>query len=158
MFDRLKLGEGNTEKEVIDTDKATESGARYRRAFCRQVEEYFSGPAQRVEKKTTYYPDGGVKTEDPIILPSPMPTFQGFAAHIGVSGDVLRIWREEHPEFDRACRRAQMMQEDKWLVNSMAGLYNSSFAQFYGKTALGYSDKAASAESAPREIEIRVVE
>lgn len=141
----------------MDTKKTTD-GVRYRRALCREVVEYFSAPAQRVEKKTTYYPDGGVKTEDPVVLPSPMPTFQGFAAKVGVGGDTLRAWREEHPEFDSACRRAQMMQEDKWLVNSMSGLYNSSFAQFYGKTALGYSDKASPAEASPREIEIRVVE
>lgn len=157
MFSKLKSGKGSVQKEVMDTKKTMANGVRYRRDFCREVVEYFSGPAQRVEKKTTYYPDGGVKTEDPVILPGPLPTFQGFAARIGVSGDTLRDWREKHPEFDDACRRAQMMQEDKWLVNSMAGLYNSSFAQFYGKTALGYSDKAVPADP-PREIEIRVVE
>jgi hypothetical protein len=37
--------------------------------------------------------------------------------------------------------RAKQLQEKIWLTNGMNNLYNSQFAQFFGKNCLGYKDK-----------------
>lgn len=128
----------------------------YRAGYCKKMLEYFAQPPQRVEKKVAYYPDGGVKSEEPVLLPAPLPTFQAFAESIGVPVSTLMRWRKEHPDFDTAYERARQMQENAWLVNSLAGGYNSSFAQFFGKTTLGYGDNAP--EEQDTVITVRVVD
>ncbi|MEG2082426.1 MAG: terminase small subunit, partial [Oscillospiraceae bacterium] len=73
--------------------------------------------------------------------PAEFPTFQGFANFIGVDVNTLLNWTKEHAEFLGAYMRAKQLQEKVWLVNGMGGLYNSQFAQFFGKNCLGYKDK-----------------
>ncbi len=152
MRGRAIIGVSISRREVKHTKKP-----QYKRAYCAKILDYFSQPPQRVEKKVAYYPDGGVKSEEPVVLPAPLPTFQAFAEDAGVSVSELRRWRKEHPEFDAACERAQQMQENAWLVNSLAGCYNSSFAQFFGKTVLGYGEREAGEEEPPV-ITVRVVD
>ncbi len=139
-------------REVKKTKKAV-----YKRAYCQKMLDYFSAPPQRMEKKMTYYPDGSVKSEEPVLLPAPLPTFQAFAQSVGASVAELNAWRSEHPEFDAACQRAQQMQENAWIVGSLAGHYNSSFAQFFGKTVLGYGERG-DGEKEPPVITVRVVD
>lgn len=129
---------------------------KYRPGFCKKMLEYFAQPPQRMEKKTAYYPDGTVKSEEPIVVPTPLPTFQSFAQSIGVPVETLETWRSEHPDFDSAYEQARQMQENIWLVNSLTGKYNSSFAQFFGKTVLGHDGKTD--ERQPDVITVRVVE
>lgn len=131
--------------------------ARYKRSYCQKMLDYFSAPPQRVEKKVTYYPDGGVKSEEPVVLPAPLPTFQAFAQSVGASAAELKAWRLEHPEFEAAWQRAQQMQENAWIVGSLAGQYNSSFAQFFGKTVLGYGERAEESAQTPV-VTVRVVD
>lgn len=129
----------------------------YKRIYCRRLLEYFSRPPQTCEKKVAYYPDGGLKSEEPVVIPSPLPTFQAFAESIGVPVSVLQQWRDEHAEFELACQRAQQMQENAWLVNSLGGFYNSSFAQFFGKTVLGYGAGEVQ-QPAPESITVHIVD
>ena len=51
----------------------------YKPGYCKKMLAYFAQPPQRMEKKVAYYPDGGVKSEEPVVLPAPLPTFQAFA-------------------------------------------------------------------------------
>ena len=50
----------------------------YRPGYCKKMLEYFAQPPQRVEKKVAYYPDGGVKSEEPVLLPGAAADFSGF--------------------------------------------------------------------------------
>jgi hypothetical protein len=70
-----------------------------------------------------------------------LPTFQSFADKIGVHIDTLHEWKKVHATFSEAYARAKQLQEHIWLVNGMNNLYNSQFAQFFGKNCLGYKDK-----------------
>lgn len=114
---------------------------KYKKRYCEDIVAYFTVEPQQTVYKKTYYANGNLKSEEPITLPEQFPTMQGFADDIGVHIDTLHEWKSVHKEFSEAYRRAQQLQEKIWLVNGMSGLYNSQFAQFFGKNCLGYKDK-----------------
>ncbi len=114
---------------------------KYKEEYCAGIIEYFNLPPQQTVYKKTYYADGTLKSEEPVILAEQLPTFQGFADSIGVHFDTLNQWCKDYPEFSEAYARAKQLQEKIWLVNGMGGQYNSQFAQFFGKNCLGYKDK-----------------
>jgi hypothetical protein len=113
----------------------------YKEEYCQQMIDYFEREPQQTVYKKTYYADGTLKSEEPVVLPEQLPTFQGFAHEIGTTHKTLLDWANRHSEFSEAYARAKALQEKIWLDNGMGGLYNSQFAQFFGKNCLGYKDK-----------------
>ena len=114
---------------------------KYKKEYCEQIVAYFSAPPQIVAYERTYFADGTLKNERPIVMPAQFPSLYGFAAKIEVNIDSIYEWRDKHSEFSEAIARAQELQHNIWLVNGMSGQYNSQFAQFFGKNCLGYKDK-----------------
>jgi hypothetical protein len=114
----------------------------YDEKYCDMIIDYFTVQPQQTVYKKTYYADGGLKSEEPVVLPEQLPTFQKFADSIGVHIDTLHEWKDKHEEFSEAYARAKQLQEHIWLVNGMSNLYNAQFAQFFGKNCLGYKDKS----------------
>ena len=114
---------------------------KYKEEYCEEIIEYFRVPPEIVEYKREYYQNGNLKSEYPIVRGNEFPTFQGFADKIGVHYDTLKEWYSIHEEFSEAYMRAKQLQEKIWLTNGMNNLYNSQFAQFFGKNCLGYKDK-----------------
>jgi hypothetical protein len=126
-----------------DATKKSNAGAptKYKPEYCQGIIDYFTVEPQQVVYKKEYFQNGTLKSEVPIVLPEQLPTFQGYADNIGVHIDTLNEWTKVHEEFSEAYARAKQLQEKVWLVNGMGGLYNSQFAQFFGKNCLGYKDK-----------------
>lgn len=114
---------------------------KYKPEYCDRIIEHFTVQPQQTVYKRTFHPDGSVKSEEPVVLPEQFPTFQKFAAEIEVSVPTLLEWVQEYEEFSNSYARAKQLQEHIWLVNGMGNLYNSQFAQFFGKNCLGYKDK-----------------
>ena len=114
---------------------------KYKPEYCQQIIDYFDKIPQYTTYKESYYADGTLKSKEPIILPEQFPTFQGFAHSIDVNMSQLTRWQEEHQDFCTAYAHAKSLQERIWAVNAMGNLYNSQFAQFFGKNCLGYKDK-----------------
>ena len=114
---------------------------KYKKKYCQELIDYFDRPPTEPLYKRTFYVNGQVKSEDPVIQPHVFPTFEGFARYIGVSKVTLLAWCDEHEEFLNAYTRAKEIQEDVWLQESMAGRYNAQFAKFFGVNCLGYKDK-----------------
>ena len=114
---------------------------KYQKKYCDEIIEYFNKPPQNCMYKEEYFNDGTLKSKTPIITAIEFPTFQGYANEIGVNIDTLHEWKDKYEEFSEAYTRAKQLQEKIWLVNAMGGLYNSQFAQFFGKNCLGYKDK-----------------
>lgn len=119
----------------------------YKQEYCEMIVDYFDVEPITEVAKRTYNKDGTIKSEDPVIIPTPLPTFQGFAHSIGSDVNTMLGWKAEHEEFSVAYARAKALQEKIWLVNGMSGLYNSQFAQFFGKNCLGYKDKTETEHS-----------
>lgn len=113
----------------------------YKVEYCDMIIEHFTIQPQQTVYKKTYYADGAIKSEEPVILPEQFPTFQKFADTIGVTVSTLWEWEKKYDEFSKAYARAKQLQENIWLVNGMSNLYNSQFAQFFGKNCLGYKDR-----------------
>jgi hypothetical protein len=124
------------------TGKKSNAGAptKYKEEYCQGIIGYFTVQPQQVVYKKSYFADGTLKSEEPVTLPAQLPTFQGYADNIGVHIDTLNEWCKIHEEFSEAYARAKQLQEKIWLVNGMSNLYNSQFAQFFGKNCLGYKD------------------
>ena len=116
--------------------------AKYEKRYCDEIIRYFDKPAVIFHSENSYYPDGTIKGEKTISEAIEFPTFQGFRAKIGVHVSTLYLWKDRHKEFEKAYNMAKQLQEKIWLVNSMNGFYNSSFAQFFGKNCLGYKEKS----------------
>ena len=114
----------------------------YKPEYCDKVVEFFSRPAAVTASKKTYYSDGSLKSEEAQPMACEFPTMQEFASSLGVGSDVLSRWRSRHRDFDCACSRAEELQESIWLKNSIAGRYNSSFAQYVGSACFGYKKRA----------------
>lgn len=113
----------------------------YKPEYCAEIVDYFKKEPFVTMYKKEYHKDGTLKSEIPILTANEFPTFQGFADKIGVHVDTLREWAGKHKEFSDAYARAKQLQEQIWLINGMQNLYNSQFAQFFGKNCLGYKDK-----------------
>jgi hypothetical protein len=114
---------------------------KYKKEYCDKIIEYFTVQPQQTVYKRTYYAEGGLKSEEPVVLAEQLPTFQKFADSIGVHKDTMYEWGKEYKEFSDSLARAKQLQEHIWLVNGMSNLYNAQFAQFFGKNCLGYTDK-----------------
>ena len=133
---------------------------KYKKEYCDLMIEYFTIQPQQTVYKKTYYADGGIKAEEPVVLPEQLPTFQKFADSVGVTVSTLWEWEKKYKEFSKAYARAKQLQEYIWLVNSMSNLYNAQFAQFFGKNCLGYKDKQEIDVATPTgfQVNIKIVE
>lgn len=129
---------------------------KYDKKYCDMIIEYFRVPATREVYQTEYYQNGEEKTTRTIIVPTEFPTFQGFADANNINFDTLKEWCEVHPEFSAAYAHAKKLQEKIWLQNSMAGLYNPQFAQFFGKNCLGYKDKTEVENSGEQTLNVNI--
>jgi hypothetical protein len=127
-----------------EATKKSNAGAptKYKPEYCQGIIDYFTVQPQVVTYKREYFQNGTLKSEYPVVLPAQLPTFQGYADEIGVHIDTLNEWAKVHDEFSEAYARAKQLQEKVWLINGMSNLYNSQFAQFFGKNCLGYRDKS----------------
>jgi len=114
---------------------------KYKPEYCDLIIEHFRVPAQVMKSKETFYADGTLKSKEEYPVAADLPTFQDFADKIGVHVDTLHRWKDDNEAFSEAYARAKQLQEHIWLVNGMSNLYNSQFAQFFGKNCLGYKDK-----------------
>lgn len=94
---------------------------KYRPEYCQAIVKYFSNPDSwdiNVDMK------GSAKA----IPKSKLPTFERFAAGIGVSTRALEDWRDKHEEFGDAYRIASGLQKSFLMELSAAGLGTGAVA------------------------------
>ena len=89
----------------------------------------------------SYYKDGTLKSEKPIILPPKFPTFELFAASIGVVPRTLLNWCEHYPRFADCYAQAKNMQLGIAKSNGVKKLYDSNFTKFILMNDHGMSEK-----------------
>ena len=131
---------GNTiGKETRFKDK-NKVACKYDDKYCDELIQFFSKPATRVEYKETYY-KGELTSRTPILLPEEYPTFEMFAAKIGVSTSTLKNWCEEHARFADCYARAKEIQFGKLTSNAITGIYNPIYAKFEAVNNHSLKDK-----------------
>ena len=97
--------------DIGSNDKPTD----YRPEYCGALLRYFSEPA-------SWKIHLSAKGTAQVIPVGKLPTFERFAASIGVNRDTLRNWREHWPEWDRAYADAESLQKAFLMELSAAGV------------------------------------
>lgn len=129
---------GNTEGKKFEKDN--EVALKFKEEYCDLIIEYFSKPPTRVEYKETYY-KGELTSRTPIILPEEYPTFERFAAQIGVSTGTLKNWCEKNRRFADCYARAKEIQLGKLTSMAVIGVYNPIYAKFEAVNNHNQKDK-----------------
>ena len=93
-----QFAKGNTVGEQTRFEKENAAANKYKDEYCDMLIEFFNKPATRIEYKKNYV-KGELSSETPIVLPAEYPTFELFAASIGVTTKTLQNWCESTPVF-----------------------------------------------------------
>lgn len=116
---------------------------KYKPEYCREVESFFDVEPFVERLETEYHMNGEIKIERKLREPAPFPTFEGFAASIGVTPETLQEWKRVHPEFSLSYSRAQAKQRNILVINGLLGGYNANFAKFVATSCCGMTEHAA---------------
>lgn len=114
----------------------------YKAEYTKQMLEYFTTPATRVEYVKHYDAKGNLIREDPVVLGADYPTFEGFANKIGVTARTLENWAGKHENtFGKAYEMCKDIQKNLILVNALGGRYNGNFARFIASAQFDMAEK-----------------
>lgn len=132
---------GNKVGEQTRFDKENAAANKYKDEYCDMLIEFFNKPATRIEYKKNYV-KGELSSETPIVVPAEYPTFELFAASIGVTTKTLQNWCDKHPRFSSCYARAKEMQLGTLTSCAVMGLYNPLYAKFEAVNNHGQKDKS----------------
>ncbi len=133
---------------------------KYREEYCQLLLDFFSVPEREIVYEEKYYKDGTLQCRTPkFVLPPRFPTFELFAASIGVVPNTLLNWCEKHPRFADTYALAKSIQLGIAKSHGIMKDYDSNFTKFLLVNDHGMSDKATfeSAGGKPFEVNIHVV-
>lgn len=110
----------------------------YKPEYCQRLLDFFSLEVFFEKEKTIPTKDG------PIVITtdeaSEIPMFQDFCKEVGVHRDTLHEWRDKHPEFSDAYKKAKDLQEMIIAKNAIKGRYDKTFSIFMLKCNHGWND------------------
>lgn len=135
-----RFTKGNTIGKKSRFKEGNIDALKYKDEFCDMLLEYFSQPSTRIEYQEKYS-RGQLVSKIPVTLPNEYPTFEMFAAKIGVTTDTLRNWAEDNPRFKHYYSRAKEIQLAKLTSNTLIGVYNPIYAKFEATNNHGLKDK-----------------
>jgi hypothetical protein len=151
---------GNSVGSETRFQKENKAADKYSEKYCDMLLEFFSVPEPTVIYEEFYDKDGNLTRKTPkMIMPPKYPTFELFAAKIGVVMSTLTNWRAKYPRFDTAYVRAKEMQLGIAKLNGITKQYDSNFAKFILVNDHDMVDKSAleQTQEKPFEVNINVV-
>ena len=132
---------GNKIGEETRFQKENEAACKYKEEYCDKLMEFFNQPDVDIQYKEVFDKKGNVVARTPIMLPAAYPTFELFAASIGVTTRTLTEWCNKHPRFSAYYARAKEIQLGKLTSNALRGLYNPIYAKFEAVNNHNQKDK-----------------
>lgn len=112
---------------------------KYKPEYCEEIIRYFS---QECIKEIVEVVEGKNWSKETVRYePIFFPTFELFAAKIGVDDDTLVEWSKVHKDFSAAYSRAKSLQKGALLQYSTLGKFNSNFAQFLAINNMGMESR-----------------
>ena len=132
---------GNEVGKETRFKKNNSAACKYKDEYCDKLIQFFDRPNTRIEYKETYY-KGELTSRIPILLPEEYPTFELFAAELGVTTGTLKNWCKEYPRFADCYARAKEIQLGKLTTNAVTGLYNPVYAKFEAVNNHNQKDKS----------------
>ena len=142
--ERGRFTKGNKLSEEYRFEKENAAACKYKEEYADQLLEYFGQSSTRVIYTEIYGKNGEVVKRIPSVVPNEYPTFEAFAAKLGVTRTTLLNWCKQSRRFDHCYARAKEMQKAKLITNTLGGMYNPLFAKFEAINNHGMSDKTAS--------------
>ena len=136
-----RFEEGNTIGKNTRFKKNNKAANKYQEKYAELLTSYFREPPLQYVYERTYYKDGTLKSEKPIILPPKFPTFELFAGSIGVTHHTLLNWCEAHPRFSAAYEFAKNMQLGIGKAGGIMKQYDGNFTKFVLSNDHGMTDK-----------------
>lgn len=136
-----RFEKGNEIGKATRFKKKNRASVKYKDDYCDKILKYFAEPPSEIVYERSYYKDGTLKSEKPIILPPKFPTFELFAASIGVVPNTLLNWCDKHPRFADCYAQAKNMQLGIAKTNGVKKLYDSNFTKFILMNDHGMSEK-----------------
>ena len=131
--------------------------SKYKHEYAEKLVQYFMPENESVIYDEEFYSDGTVKKRTPrMVLPPRFPTFELFAAEIGVTFPTLLNWREQHSEFREAYDLAKQMQLGIAKRCGVTKLYDASFTKFLLVNDHGLSDRSAVETSQDKPFEVNI--
>lgn len=108
---------------------------KYRAAFNIRMINYFSIEPYYDRKDSFITGKKGYTKTQYKLTANKLPTFSGFARHIGVSVDTLNEWAKPENEakykgFSAAKKQCHDLQKDFLNTNALMGLYNATYSIF----------------------------
>jgi hypothetical protein len=100
--------------------------------------------------------DGVIKSESPTVMPPKLPTFELFAAKIGVTVGTLEHWCEKYPRFATIYAHAKEIQKGIIILNAMTKQYSALLGydnvtlEFQPEALAAIADKAVEMEIGAR--------
>lgn len=140
--------------------KKNRAAVKYRDEYCQMLLDYFTLQERQIIYEKKYYKDGTLQCETPkFILPPRLPTFELFAAKIGVVPNTLLNWCEKYPRFADAYALAKSMQLGIAKQGGAMKDYDGNFTKFLLVNDHGMSDKTTQEQTQdkPFEVNIRVI-
>ena len=128
---------------------------KYKPEYCDEIVEFFSTPPYREVEITHRNKDGSTYTtyED---KPNDLPFLSQFARHIDVNTDTLLEWRDKHPEFSVAYKKAKDLQKEFLATNAVRGLTNTTFSIFTAKNITDWRDVKEIKQEVKQESTVKV--
>jgi len=159
---------GNTIGKETRFKRKHQVPVKYKDEYCDMILLYFQEQESKVIYEEEYYKDGTLKKKVPkMIIPQKYPTFEGFAAIIGVTSRTLKNWAEDvredgkakYPHFSECYARAKDMQLAIAKNNGITKQYDGNFAKFVLMNDHGLSDKTTveNTQAKPFEVNINVI-
>jgi len=145
-----KVAKAAAPKAESEDKRSVGRPSKYKPEYCQQLINYFDLSKAAYKEVTLPAGEGRERVE---ILPEVFPTFEEFAADIGVCYDTLRAWATDknengslvNPEFSEAYSRARTRQTAILFKGGMAGAFDGRFAGLAAKNLAGWSDKVEQA-------------
>jgi DNA-binding transcriptional regulator YiaG len=142
MSSVVKNSAKNGEKRAL----MNKGGGRYpvvktkngRKLIANEMKRYFDIEYTKI-KKVISFMDGEEIVKE-VEIAENLPTFERFAANIGISIHTLNKWREEDNYFNEAYEICKAIQTDMIVNLGLKGMYDGRFATFVAKAVVGLKE------------------
>lgn len=124
---------------------------KYKPEYCQEAIKYFKRipyePVMITSPETGEEVPMINKFGNPVLMPCPLPTIEGFANELGVVTTTIDSWREKHPAFKGAIIYGKQLQKDILVQNGLMGNYEKTFAKFVAINVTDMKDKVETEHS-----------
>lgn len=104
---------------------------KYKPEYDKKILDYFNGYINKISNKSV---------DQLKQITQPFPSFDDFAASIGVSEEIIFDWEKRYPSFRLSYKRSQQLIKRFFVIMGTSGVYHPVFAIFTAKNMTDMRD------------------